>query len=254
MIWHQYRLKIQGHYHILIVVLMCLRKGAVADEASKDGDTSDINAMQGRSLLLTSEVDFSERCYFVFTPESGRVSKSLQSESLESSSYQCCYNMPGSDDDCEEYERRGDDLKCLKENVDYVMKLDSEELERPGTCNLTIKSVSENSAGRYKSFEADHTALRVFRVKVAGSPVVLEESPDALETLPYTWIAVGLAVIIISVGVVIGLSKSIKPGQEAGSKILEILGRRYIVREGNKWTWRRDKRPEVQESVTLYVA
>lgn len=227
---------IWGHYHILFLLLMLPRRGAVADEASKDGDNSEITIMQGRNNVLKSEVDFSERCYYVFTPKS--------------SSYQCCYNMAGSDDDCEEYQRRRDNLKCLKENVDYVMTLDSEKLERPGTCNLTIISVSENSAGTYESFEADHTALQVFQVKVAGSPVVLEESPNALETLPLALgLVIAIAIAIIAIGVVIGLSKSIKPGQEPGSKILEILGRKYIVQEENKCTWK--KKPEVQESMNL---
>lgn len=136
-------------------MFICFTSEAKADEARQDWDCindSAIMSMQGGHLSMMSRVESLERCYFVLTQEN--------------SGEQCCYNLDGFSDDCEKSEdyKRRNNTKCAKENVE--IKLDSEV---SGTCNLTIKSVSENSAGRYKSYEADHTGLaQEFCVIVSG--------------------------------------------------------------------------------------
>jgi len=168
---------------IFVVMFICLTNEANADEARQDWECkndSAIMSMQGGHLSMVSRVESLERCYFVLTQEN--------------SGEQCCYNLDGFSDDCEKSEdyKRRNNTKCAKENVE--IRLDSEV---SGTCNLTIKSVSENSAGRYKSYEADHTALaEEFCVIVSGQKE--ETSVPIFITLAVVLAVVAIIVLLVA--------------------------------------------------------
>jgi len=133
------------HFLIIIYVMVCaaMRVHAEESKGNIDLDCSNSNTFEGGSggqLTLMSRVDRAKRCYFVSTDkESGK---------------QCCYNMKGSDEDCDNSTRYKvqDKTNCLKENMTYEMKLDSRGSR---TCNITIIKLNQAASGLWKSYNAD---------------------------------------------------------------------------------------------------
>ena len=82
--------------HFLIYVMVCAAMRVHAEEikGNMNLNCSNSNIFEGGSggqLTLMSRVDRAKRCYFVSTDkESGK---------------QCCYNMIGSEEDCDESTR-----------------------------------------------------------------------------------------------------------------------------------------------------
>jgi len=124
---------------------------------NKSGDqisVIEVNGTFGERLVLVSHmVERLQTCHFVFT-------------SVENSSEQCCYNIGGRENDCEKY--RKPNGRCLKEG-EYIVTID-----RRGTltCNLTIESIGEDSAGHYKSYTADHDLIQHTVVTVIGQGAI----------------------------------------------------------------------------------
>ena len=209
-------------FHLILVVFTCLTKEAKADEARHDWECKNngdvIMGMEGTSESMMSRVASLERCYFIFTQEG--------------SGEQCCYNLAGFGDDCEtseEYKRRNN-LKCAKENVEIT--LDS---LWSGTCNITIKSVSEDSAGRYKSYEADHTALVEEFCLIVSGP---KEEGSSVVAILLISLAVTLSVIV-AVGLV--LWRNINNRSEDG---YFTLFDNYEVRYKDGWKFQKIQRTE----------
>ena len=101
----------------------------------------------GERLNLISNVERLKSCHFVFTEDIGRE--------------QCCYNKEGREGDCEKNKNQGN-TKCLMEGK-YVVTIDG---KGTGTCNLSIESVNEYSAGQYRSYTADDEPIQECIVKV----------------------------------------------------------------------------------------
>ena len=111
---------------------------------------SEIKGVIGESLNIVTHWPYRvKRCHVVFTEEN--------------SGEQCCYHLKGKEEDCVKYTKRIDS-KCLKEG-EYNMTCDGRGTK---TCNLTIESVSENSAGLYRILTADDEHEHCYDVKVTG--------------------------------------------------------------------------------------
>merc|ERR1712038_1218234 len=141
------RLNMRRHFPIIICMIVCalIKVRGEESKGNVDLDCSNSNTFEGGSggqLTLMSRVDRAKRCYFVSTDkESGK---------------QCCYNMKGSNQDCDSRYKVQDKANCLKENITYEMKLDS---RGSGTCNITIIKLSQSAAGRWKTYNADHKPI-----------------------------------------------------------------------------------------------
>ena len=116
---------------MLLVLVFMFTLVQVKCEIEKKECTAKI----GEKVNLFSPCERLERCHYVFI--------------AENTGEQCCYNTEGKDQDCETSESTGS--SCLKEG-EYKMTNDGRET---GTCNLTIDSLSEASAGRYRILSAD---------------------------------------------------------------------------------------------------
>merc|ERR1712038_1079808 len=145
------RLNMRRHFPIIICMIVCalIKVRGEESKGNVDLDCSNSNTFEGGSggqLTLMSRVDRAKRCYFVSTDkESGK---------------QCCYNMKGSDEDCDNSTRYKvqDKTNCLKENMTFEMKLDSRGSR---TCNITIIKLSQAARGLWKSYNADDHPIDV---------------------------------------------------------------------------------------------
>ena len=133
----------EGSKFLLICVFTWISNQVNADQMCE----GEIEVEIGERLTLISNVERLQSCHFVFTEDIGRE--------------QCCYNKEGREEDCEKDKIQGN-TKCLMED-EYVVTIDG---RGTGTCNLTIESVSEYSAGHYRSYTADDEPIQECIVKV----------------------------------------------------------------------------------------
>jgi hypothetical protein len=143
----------------LLPFLLCLLTWSslhVKADEEQSGDWSyscnknEINVKFGERLNLVSPVHRLKRCYFVSTDEN--IGK------------ECCYHLKGRTKDCRDKHPKPNGQRCLKEG-EYKVTNDG---RGTGTCNLTIESVSEDSAGLYTSYTADDVPIQRCLVKVSG--------------------------------------------------------------------------------------
>ena len=131
-------------------LLGCFLLLVTAEEGRKECRNKNVlESKHGEEVTLVSDIEPLTRCYFVFTDNGG--------------SGQCCFNEHGSDEDCQtsgDYKQRN-----YRNCPDYDLTVDSTDTE---TCTLTIKGVSEASAGQYKSYDADHAPIQECVVTVSG--------------------------------------------------------------------------------------
>ena len=128
---------------LLVCVFTWISNQVNADQMCE----GEIEVEIGERLTLISNVERLQSCHFVF----------------EIGGERCCYNKEGREGDCEKDKNQGN-TKCLMEDK-YVVTIDG---RGTGTCNLTIESVSEASAGQYRSYTADHELIQECAVKVKG--------------------------------------------------------------------------------------
>ena len=140
----------------------------------------------GERLTLISNVERLQSCHFVFTEDIGGE--------------QCCYNKEGREEDCEKDKIQGN-TKCLMED-EYVVTIDG---RGTGTCNLTIESVSEYSAGQYRSYTADDEPIQECVVKV-----VKVKGEGAQGSVVIVLVAILLAVTVAVVVTILVCRGSIK--------------------------------------------
>ena len=138
---------------LLLLVCMFTSGQVTAEEESKDFQCDhEFTPKFGERLKLVSHVERLQTCHFIYTEEN--------------TGEQCCYNLVGREEDCEtsdKYSKRSS-TRCHKEG-EFLVTVDS---RGSGTCNLTIESVSEASAGQYRSYTADHELIQECAVKVKG--------------------------------------------------------------------------------------
>ena len=128
---------------LLVCVFTWISNQVNADQMCE----GEIEVENGERLILISNIERLQSCHFVFTEDIGGE--------------QCCYNKEGREGDCEKDKSQGN-TKCLMED-EYVVTIDG---RGTGTCNLTIESVSEYSAGHYRSYTADDEPIQECVVKV----------------------------------------------------------------------------------------
>ena len=133
----------EGSKFLLVCVFTWISNQVNADQMCE----GEIEVEIGERLTLISNVERLKSCHFVFTEDIGGE--------------QCCYNKEGREGDCEKNKNQGN-TKCLMED-EYVVTIDG---RGTGTCNLTIESVSEYSAGQYRSYTADDELIQECVVKV----------------------------------------------------------------------------------------
>ena len=136
---------------LLLLVCMFTSGQVTAEEESKDFQCDhEFTLKFGEGLKLVSHVERLQTCHFIYTEEN--------------TGEQCCYNLVGREEDCEtsdKYSKRSS-TRCHKEG-EFLVTVDS---RGSGTCNLTIESVSEASAGQYRSYTADDEPIQECIVKV----------------------------------------------------------------------------------------
>jgi len=173
------------HFLIIIYVMVCaaMRVHAEESKGNIDLDCSNSNTFEGGSggqLTLMSRVDRAKRCYFVSTDkESGK---------------QCCYNMKGSDEDCDNSTRYKvqDKTNCLMENMTFEMKLDSRGSR---TCNITIIKLSQAARGQWKSYKANDDPIDEHGCSV----IVTGEEQLSVTVIVLIVFAVVVCVIILAI-------------------------------------------------------
>ena len=126
---------------LLVCVFTWISNQVNADQMCE----GEIEVEIGERLTLISNVERLQSCHFVF----------------EIGGERCCYNKEGRKEDCEKNTNQVN-TKCLMEG-EYVVTIDR---RGTGTCNLSIESVNEYSAGQYRSYTADDEPIQECVVKV----------------------------------------------------------------------------------------
>lgn len=173
----------------LLPVLLCLLTWSsqhvkADEEEGKDWSYScsknefNANGNFGERLTVVSPVDRLKRCHFVSTDEN--------------TGEECCYHLKGHSKDCRDTHPKPNGQRCLKEGEYNV----TNDARGTGTCNLTIESVSESSAGlyNYTSYTADDDLIQSCLVKVSGQGQI-----DPVLMIVSVILMVMVAVIIILV-------------------------------------------------------
>jgi len=186
----------------LLPVLLCLltwsSQHVKADEDAEEegGDWSfscsrnefNANGKFGERLTVVSSVDRLKRCHFVSTDEN--------------TGEECCYHLEGYSKDCRDTHPKPNGQRCLKEGEYNV----TNDARGTGTCNLTIESVSESSAGRYNytSYTADDDLIQWCLVKVKGKgpiPPVDEAGGGSSATVGIIIVLVILMVMVAGIAI-----------------------------------------------------
>jgi len=138
----------QDSWFPVLACLCALGKAKADEESGVWMSETEVNGTFGERLVLVSHIERLQTCHFVFTEEN--------------SGEQCCFNVDGREKDCEKYGG------CPKEGKHFVT-IDG---RGSGTCNLTIESVSDASAGHYKSYTADDDLIQYTVVTVIGQGAI----------------------------------------------------------------------------------
>lgn len=196
-------------------VLLCLLTWSSQHvKAEQSGDWShscnnnEINVKFGERLNLVSPVHKLKRCHFVSTDEN--------------TGEECCYHMKGRTKDCRDKHPKPNGQRCLKEG-EYKVTNDARGTR---TCNLTIESVGEFSAGLYTSYTADDEPIQECVVKV----VKVKEEGGAQGSVVIPVIAV-LAILLAVTVVVTVVTILVHQGhiklEHDGKLIFEWKGHKY---------------------------
>jgi len=196
-------------------VLACLcalgiRQVKADDESGDQMPAIEVNGTVGERLVLVIHIERLQTCHFVFTEEN--------------SSEQCCYNLDGREEDCDISEKyTKPNGRCLEEGK-YVVSIDRRGTK---TCNLTIESVTESSAGHYKSYTADDDLIQYSIVKVIGQGAI---GPVFITV---TVLAILLLITLTVVAVVYILSRQKHIGQKDGQAASEE-GSAQLLNQGTR--------------------
>jgi len=176
---HQIGTRKTENMHRKWFVLVCLLTWSTRQvNSDKEMCNSEMKGVIGESLILVTHWPHRvKRCHIVFTEENRGD--------------QCCYHLKGKGEDCAKYTKRNGS-RCLKKG-EYNMTCDGRGTE---TCNLTIESFSENSAGQYRILTADDEHKHCYDVKVTGQGPIGPVTVTVTVLVVFTLLAILFAIFI----------------------------------------------------------